>query len=570
MLQTIARNNNTYDAVVVGSGATGGWAAKQLCEAGMKVAVLEAGPKVTPADFTEHVQPFQLKYRGNSGYLSGTDKKKSPELMRDRHIQGLLYACRESNYRWFASDVDNPYTTPKEKPFHWIRMRVLGGRSLSWGRQSYRTGDIDFKAASRDGYGNDWPISYEDLVPYYETVEKFIGLSGQAEGLPQLPDSVFLPPMEMSCGERILRQKVKQKMGRTVTMGRVAILTRNHNGRQACHYCGPCEQGCVTFSYYSSPFTTLAAAERTGNLSVITDAVASHVTTDKSTGLASGVAYIERESRTPREIRANIVVLCASTIESTRLLLNSAPGGLANSSGVLGHYLMDHIYRGGASGELPDLPAKPWIGPPKRPNGIYIPRFRNVDRTITNGVIRGYGYQGRSAPSFDFSASGFGAKYKEAVHKHAIWKTGVGVWAECLARYENRVEIDRDRSDAWGIPALKIHVDWSDNDLKLWQDGREEGAEMLEASGHKDVKLTGEPSVPGFCIHEIGTARMGDDPTTSVLNAFNQAHDVKNLFVTDGAAWVSSACQNPTLTMMAITARACDYIVDRHKKGELA
>jgi len=570
VLQTIARNNDSYDAVVVGSGATGGWAAKQLCEAGMKVAVLEAGPKLTPAEFSEHVQPYDLKYRGNSAYLSGTGKKKSPELMRDRPIQGLVYACRESNYKWFASDTDNPYTTPKEKPFHWIRMRVLGGRSLSWGRQSYRTGDIDFKAASRDGYGSDWPISYQDLVPYYETVEKFMGLSGQAEGLPQLPDSVFLPPMDMSCGEKILTQKVKAKMGRTVTMGRTAILTRNHNGRQACHYCGPCEQGCITFSYYSSPFTTLAAAERTGNLSVITDAVASHVTTDKSSGRASGVAYIDRESRAPREIRAKVVILCASTIESTRLLLNSAPGGLANSSGVLGHYLMDHVYRGGASGELPDLPAKPWVGPPARPNGIYIPRFRNVDRTMTNGMIRGYGYQGRSAPSFDFGASGFGAKYKEAVHKNAIWKTGIGVWAECLARYENHVEIDKDRTDAWGIPALKIHADWSDNDLKLWQDGREQGAEMLEASGHKHVALTGEPSVPGFCIHEIGTARMGNDPKTSVLNAFNQAHDVKNLFVTDGAAWVSSACQNPTLTMMAITARACDHIVDRHKKGELA
>ena len=567
-MQTITRNQDVFDAVVVGSGANGGLAAKELTEAGMKVAVLEAGAKVTPADYTEHVQPYELKSRGNSAYVRRSPK--SPELLRERPIQGLLYACRESNYKWFVNDIDNPYATPKEKPFHWIRMRVLGGRSLSWGRQSYRTGDIDFKAASRDGYGDNWPISYQDLVPYYEKVERFIGFSGQEEGLDQLPDSVFLPAMEMTRGEKLWSERVRKKMGRVVTIGRVAILTKDHNGRAACHYCGPCEQGCITHSYYASPFTTLAAAANTGNLTLLTDAVASHVTMDRSTGRASGIAYIDRVTRAPREVRAKVVVLCASTIESTRLLLNSAPGGLANSSGVLGRYLMDHIYGGGASGDLPELTAKAWVGAPRRPNGIYIPRFRNIDRTVTDGMIRGYGYQGRTYPAFDFGASGFGADFKQAVHDNALWRTGIGVWAECLARYENRVTIDKDRTDAWGIPAVKIDMSWSDNELALWQNGREEGAEMLEASGHTNVRLTGKPSVPGFCIHEMGTARMGDDPKKSVLNGFNQAHDVKNLFVTDGAAWVSSACQNPTLTMMAITARACDYIVDQHKRGEFA
>ena len=328
--------------MVVGSGATGGLAAKELTEAGMKVAVLEAGAKVTSADYTEHIQPYELKYRGNSDYVRRSPK--SPELLRERPIQGRLYACRESNYKWFVSDVDNPYTTPQDKPFHWIRMRVLGGRSLSWGRQSYRTGDIDFKAASRDGYGDDWPISYQDLVPYYEKVERFIGFSGREEGLDQLPDGVFLPPMEMTRGEKLWSARVRKRMGRVVTIGRVAILTRDHNGRAACHYCGPCEQGCITHSYYASPFTTLAAAANTGNLTLLTDAVASHVTMDRSTGRASRIAYIDRVTRAPREVRAKVVVLCASTIESTRLLLNSAPGGLANSSGVLGRYLMDHIY----------------------------------------------------------------------------------------------------------------------------------------------------------------------------------------------------------------------------------
>ena len=263
MLQTITRNQGVFDAVVVGSGATGGLAAKELTEAGMKVAVLEAGAKVTSADYTEHIQPYELKYRGNSDYVRRSPK--SPELLRERPIQGRVYACRESNYKWFVSDVDNPYTTPQDKPFHWIRMRVLGGRSLSWGRQSYRTGDIDFKAASRDGYGDDWPISYQDLVPYYEKVERFIGFSGQEEGLDQLPDGVFLPPMEMTRGEKLWSARVRKRMGRVVTIGRVAILTRDHNGRAACHYCGPCEQGCITHSYYASPFTTLAAAANTGN-----------------------------------------------------------------------------------------------------------------------------------------------------------------------------------------------------------------------------------------------------------------------------------------------------------------
>lgn len=556
-MQVISRGNNVFDAVVVGSGATGGWAAMKLARAGMKIAVLEAGPKVTPRDFTEHVEPYQLKYRGHS-----------PKILERRPIQGLIYACRESNYEWFVDDIENPYTTPEDRPFRWIRMRVLGGRSLSWGRQSYRMGDIDFKAAGRDGFGEDWPISYADLVPYYEEIERYIGVSGQAEGLPQLPDSLFLPPMAMTCGEKILRDAVKSKMGRTVTIGRVAILTRNHNGRAACHYCGPCEQGCITFSYFSSPFTTLKDAAATGNMTLITDAVASHVVMDKASGKAAGIAYVDRTTRAPREIRARVVVLCASTLESTRLLLNSAPGGLANSSGTLGRYLMDHIYGGGAAGVMPALEASPWFGPPRRPNGIYIARFRNVDRAMTNGFLRGYGYQGSSMPEFDFGAPGFGTDYKKAVRK-GVWRIGLGVWAECLPRWENHVAIDPDRTDAWGIPVLKIDMSWSDNERKLFEDARQQGAEMLEAAGAKEVRLTGRAAPPGFCIHEVGTARMSDDPKKGVVNAFCQAHDIKNLFVADGACWVSSACQNPTHTMMALTARASDYIVDQARKGLL-
>lgn len=546
-MQQANAGSTVYDAVVVGSGATGGWAAKQLTEAGLRVAMLEAGPKITPKDFSEHIQSWQLPYLG-----------MSPKILRDRPIQGQVYACRESNYQWFVNDYENPYV--QEKPFNWIRQRVLGGRSLSWGRQSYRHGDIDFKAASHDGYGDDWPISYEELKPHYETVERFVGISGMEENLPQLPDSIFQPPMEMTCGELALRKAVKAKFDRTVTIGRVAILTRPLNGRQPCHYCGPCEQGCSTFSYYSSPFTTIAAAQKTGRLTLITDAVAARVT--MRNGKAAGISFVDRNTRELREVNAKVVVLCASTLESTRLLMNS---NICNNNDALGHYLMDHIYEGGASGIMPMLEGKPWAGMPRRPNGVYIPRFRNIKQKSTNGFIRGYGYQGGSSPGFQMNAPGFGAKYKEAV-RNGHWSIGAGLWGECLARKENYVTLDKNQVDAWGIPILRIHADWSDNEKKLWQDGREQAAEMLEAAGAKDVKMTGNYSVPGFCIHEVGTARMGNDPRTSVLNKHCQAHEVDNLFVTDGAAWVSSGCQNPTLTMMALTVRTCDYIVREYSK----
>jgi choline dehydrogenase-like flavoprotein len=546
MLQVVSPKA-PYDAIVVGSGATGGWASKKLTESGMRVALLEAGKKITPRDFTEHKPSWQLPYLG-----------LSPKILRERPIQGLVYACREYNYDWFVNDLENPYT--QVKPFHWIRMRVLGGRSMSWGRQSYRMSDLDFKAASHDGYGDDWPIAQADLVPYYEEVERYVGISGTAEQLRQLPDSIFLPAMAMTCGELAFKKAVAQKFGRVVTMGRTAIITRQHHGRQPCHYCGPCEQGCTTFSYFSSPWTTIADAQKTGRLSLFTDAVASHVVMQN--GKAAGVAYIDRITRQPREVRGKVILLCASTMESTRLLLNS---GIGNSSGVLGHYLMDHIYGGGASGVMPGLEARPWAGPPRRPNGIYVPRFRNVTEKTTNGFIRGYGYQGGSHPGFKFHAPGIGAAYKEKVRRGA-WSIELGLWGECLARKENFVEIDRNRVDAWGIPVLKVSADWSVNEKKIFDDGRDQAAEMLRTAGATDVRLTGGHSVPGFCIHEIGTARMGNDPKTSVVNQYCQSHDVPNIFVTDGACWVSSGCQNPTLTMMALTVRACDYIHHEYSK----
>ncbi len=538
----------SFDAIVVGSGATGGWAVKQLTEAGMRVAMLEAGAKITAKDFTEHQNTWNLPFLG-----------MSQKIIQDRPIQGQCYACSEFNYKWFVNDAENPYT--QAKPFNWIRMRVLGGRSLSWGRQSYRMSPLDLAAASHDGYGDDWPVTYDELVPYYELVEKFVGISGQPENLPQLPDSVFQPPMEFTCGERILRKTAQEKLGRVVTMGRVAILTKPLNGRGACHYCGPCERGCSTYSYYSSPFTTIAAAQKTGRLTTITDAVAAKVI--MKDGKAAGVSYIDRLSRDIKEVRAKVLVLCASTLESTRLLMNS---GICGDNDALGKNLMDHIYQGGASGTMPDLESRAWAGPPRRPNGIYVPRFRNVKEKSTNGFIRGYGYQGGSSPNFNFGAPGFGESYKNAVRDTGNWSINLGLWGECLARKENYVEIDKTRVDAWGVPTLKVTMDWSDNEKALWKDGREQAGIMLEAAGAKNVRTTGTYSIPGFCIHEIGTARMGTDRRKSVLNKYCQAHDVENLFVTDGAAWVSSGCANPTLTMMALTARACDYIAKEYSK----
>lgn len=552
---TAAPLTQIFDAIVVGSGATGGWAVKKLTEAGMTVALLEAGKEITSRDFTEHKMPWDLP-------SLGLDKSV---ITRERPIQSKCPGCNEHNYKWFVNDFENPYVTDPDKPFTWIRQRVLGGRSMSWGRQTYRMGPLDFKAASQDGYGDDWPITYEEMVPYFEEVERYVGISGQAENLLQLPDSVFMPAMDMTCGEIMLRDRVRQKMGRVITIGRTANITKDHNGRQACHYCGPCAQGCITRSYYNSMSTTIPDAAKTGRLRLITKAIAAGIVMEDG-GKARGVRYIDAQTRDERTVQGKVIVLCASTLESTRLLLNSS---ICNSSGVLGHHLMDHIFRGGANGEMPITEGKAWAGMPRRPNGIYIPRFRNVTEKRTKGpkgdFIRGYGYQGNCIPEFSFDAPGFGGDYKKALHK-VKWNATIQLWGECLARMENYVEIDKTRKDAWGIPALKINATWSDNEKALWHDGVQQASEMLEAAGAKNVKTQGQYSVPGSCIHEIGTARMGADRKTSVLNRYNQAWDVENIFVTDGAAWVSSGCANPTLTMMAITVRACDYITKEYAK----
>jgi len=560
----VDQSKQQFDVIVVGSGASGGWAAKRLAEAGIKVALVDNGRKQSDANFTEHIPAFQLKYRD-----------QAPELIRrTRPVQKDCYACLEYNYDWFANDLEEPYSTPKDMPFSWQgRLRITGGRTNVWGRQSYRLSDLDFKAASYDGYGEDWPLSYSDLAPYYGIVEEYIGITGIPEGVYELPDGKFQPPMGLTCSEILLRNRVKEKFGRTVTLGRSANLTKSINGRAPCHYCGPCERGCVTHSYFNSAFTTVADALASGNCTHIANAMVYQVLMDSDRDRATGVLYIDRITRQPRAVRARVVVLCAQALESVRVLFNSAnrryPAGLANSSGVLGHYLMDHITGGEAIGELPDLGGKPNINGPNRPDGIYVIRFRNThDGPRSKNFLRGYGYQGMGGVGFNWSAPGFGAAYKKALLDPVTY-IGLEGYGECMARWENYVEIDRSRVDTYGIPVLNIHMTYGENEMAMVKDMADSAAEMLEAAGAKNVRKTLRPSVPGWAIHEVGIARMGNDPRTSVLNQFQQSHDVKNLFVCDGAGFTSSACQNPTLTIMALCVRSMDYLMREMKAGNV-
>jgi choline dehydrogenase-like flavoprotein len=558
---------NTYDALIVGSGITGGWAAKELTEKGLNVLVLEAGRSISPDhDYVEHVPIWELKYR----YW---DNRK--ERARTQFVQReCYYACDEYSHSFFVNDLENPYSSDPGKPFSWIRGRQVGGKSITWGRQSYRWSDLDFEANLREGIAIDWPIRYADLAPWYDYVEEFAGISGQREGLPQLPDGKFLPPMEMTCVEQDLRAALLRHFDdRVLTIGRCAVLTQTHKGRAACHYCGVCHRGCITQSYFSSLSSTLPAAQKTGRLTIRPYSVVHSLTFDSKSRRISGVRVIDAQTNASLEFKGRIVFLCAATLESTRILLNSAtpefPAGLANSSGELGHNLMDHHMGSGASGVMPGHLDKVPFG--NRPNGIYVPRFRNV-KTQQKEFLRGYGYQGggdRDGWTRGLNMNGFGAGFKNSLSAPGPWRISLGVFGECLPAHSNYVEIDKEKRDAWGIPTLKIHCQWSDNERAMSRDAAVQAAEMLAAAGATDLTVTTVMTPPGLSIHEMGTARMGRDPKSSVLNANNQAHDIPNLFLSDGSCMVSSACVNPSLTYMALTARACDYAVSKMKKGEL-
>ena len=409
-------------------------------------------------------------------------------------------------------------------------------------------------------------------VPYYELVEDYVGITGQAENVPELPDSKFHPAMPMSCAEMQLRTRVKEKLGWTVTIGRAANITKPINGRAPCHYCGPCEQGCATHSYFNSAFTTVADALKSGNTTLITDAMVYKVLTDPSTNKATGVMYIDRVTREVKEVKARAVLLCAQALESTRILLNSAEGGLANSSGVLGHYLMDHLWvTGGAGGEFPDVPAPtPSLGGPRRPTGIYGIRMKNtINGPRHKDYIRGFGFQGGGSTSFNMNAPGYGHAFKKGVLDPVTSVNLVG-FGEALARFDNFVAIDPNVVDIFGIPALRINMSWGENDKKMIPDMAVTAAQMMEAAGAKNIRpFTFANRIPGFGIHEMGTARMGSDSKTSVLNQYLQTHDISNLYVMDASSFVSGGCQNPTLTIMALAVRGCDYLMEEMKKGNV-
>ncbi len=557
----------TYDAIVVGSGISGGWAAKELTEHGLRTLVLEAGGPTDPAtDYAMDVQPWQLHFRG------WADRQK---IEHDQPVQRKCYACDEWSGKFFVNDLENPYTLGDGARFDWIRGRQVGGRSIMWGRQVYRWSDLDFTANARDGFGTDWPLRYADIAPWYDYVERYIGISGDRENLPQLPDGQFLPGMPMNVAEQFVRDGMARRYGRdrVLTIGRVAVLTENHRGRAACGYCGHCESGCTTYSYFNSVHVTLPAARETGKLTLRPWSVVHSVIYDPRTGKAAGVRVIDARTGEALEFRSRILFLNASTLESTRILLNSTserwPNGLANSSGVLGKNLMDHWMGCGARGMVPGFEDKTTTG--GRPNACYLPRFRNVN-TAEQGFVRGYAYQGgagRGGWGRGNQLPGFGRALKEALRTPGPWGIDLYGFGECLPRETNYVELDPAVKDKWGIPALKIHCAWSDNERAAMRDASTQAAEMLEAAGVKSITPYMGDNSPGLTIHEMGTARMGKDARTSVLNGHNQSWDVPNLFITDGACMASTANQNPSITYMALTARAVDHAVNLMKRREL-
>ncbi|KIO76133.1 GMC family oxidoreductase [Pedobacter lusitanus] len=558
-------DGNTYDAIVVGSGISGGWAAKELCEKGLKVLLLErGGPYEHIKDYkTARKNPWEFEHRGRT---TAEQKKKYPVIHRG-------WAASEAVMDGWANEEDCPYT--EVKPFTWWRSYRMGGRSVLWGRQSYRWSQLDFEANEKDGIATPWPIGYPDLAPWYDHVEKFAGISGSAESLAHLPDGHFLPPMELNCVEKDIAARIKKQYHekRHLIIGRVANLTAEIPGRTKCQFRNRCWEGCPFGGYFSTQSSTLPAAMKTGNLTVRPYSLVKQVLYDKNTKKAKGVEILDTETNQTHEFKSRIVFLCASTLNTAWILFNSAtdiwPGGLGSSSGELGHNVMDHHYNVGASGTVEGFEDQYVFG--RRANGFYIPRFVNLG-SDKRDYLRGFGYQGgasREGWGREIAELNIGGDFKDALTEPGKWTVGATGFGEILPYHENKVSLDKNKKDKWGLPVLAMDAELKENELKMRKDMQEEMRAMFEIAGVKNINTWDNGHALGHGIHEMGTARMGRDPKTSVLNKWNQVWDCMNVFVTDGACMTSSACQNPSLTYMALTARAADYAVNELKKNNI-
>jgi choline dehydrogenase-like flavoprotein len=574
-----------YDAIVVGSGAAGGMAGYVLAQAGLKVLMLEAGRALDPfKEFKTMEWPYATPERGGLPPTEHAMAAAEYRMVDRPYGTAKVY----EKYKKLYSYGGNPYSThsvvnEREHPFTgtpyaWVRARVLGGKTNIWGRVALRLSDYDFKAKSHDGQGDDWPIGYADVAPYYDRVDRLLGISGTTENIPQLPDSIYQRPIKLNCGEMLLKKAIAP-MGRHLIPGRCGVTTdgvASSKYRARCMGRGRCGRGCDIQASFHSPTALIFPARDTGNLELRPNSTVAEVLVDPQTSRASGVRVIDSVSREHYEFRGKVVVLAASTLESTRLLLNSKsrqyPNGLANSSGVVGRHFCEHIMGPGASGFLPMLRGREVTNDDGRPTGVYIARFRNIKDKHPD-FVRGYGFQGVSGcasfPGYAGEVPGFGASFKARVRELYPTPIGIGAFGEVLARYENQVDIDPDVKDAWGVPALRFHYSFAENERAMAKDMADTSEEMLKAAGAEDIRVNREILCEGWSIHELGTARMGTDPKTSVTNAFGQTHDVKNLFIVDGSTFVSAGCQNPTWTILALAWRACDHIVEQGKKLNL-
>lgn len=558
--------SNVYDAIVIGSGISGGWAAKELTEKGLKTIMLERGKNV------EHIKDYHAdKDLWEYPHRGGRTKQMEedyPVLKRD-------YPLNEKNLDWWVNEKESPYTEVKR--FDWYRGYHVGGRSLTWGRQSYRLGDLDFEANAKDGIATDWPIRYADIAPWYSYAEKFAGISGNRDGLSVLPDGDYMPPMPMTIVEKDFAERVKKEFNgrRHFIMGRVANITQPHHGRKNCQFQNQCWLGCNFGAYFSTQSSTLPAAVATGNLTLRPHSIVKSILYDKDTKRAKGVEIIDAETNQTYEFYAKIVFVNASALNSTWILMNSATdvweGGLGSSSGQLGHNLMDHHFRCGAGGRIEGYEDKYIYG--RRPTGLYVPRFVNIkEDDRKRDYIRGFGYQGASSRgrwSGEVAEMSVGGAWKDAMLEPGNWNIGFTAFGEILPYHENKVTLDKDTKDKWGLPVLAIDAEIKENEEKMRTDMMEEMKEILETIGVKDVYTYDNGYAMGMGIHEMGTARMGTDPSNSVLNKHNQVWDAPNVFVTDGAAMTSAGCVNPSLTYMALTARAVDFAFSELKKGNL-